>query len=379
VDTFGTQTFGPPTQWSGRITSLAIDPKCGSDGCKLYVGAAGGGVWKTNDALAPKPDWKQISDGEIPSTSIGSLYVDPTDPTGRTIYAGTGEPNGSSDSEAGVGLYRSTDGGNHWSLVPGSDAVAKDRGIGAIAVDPANRSHIVIGTAVARHGLSSKSGGRYTPPDAPTIGVYSSTDGGASFGLILNRPQDPVIPSSANGGDFFRGGVTKILYDPNDAHTFYASMFGYGLFRTTDDGASFDQIYTDTLSNEPALGVDGPDLLGVRYEFATAKLPNGNTRIYLGVGNQSDIAGNATDKRARLYRVDDARQAGLTNGGWTELSNSTNGTPGFGVYDWCQAQCSYDAFVTSPAGPTRSSSAARCSTASCRPTAAPTGRTAARS
>src|SRR5919199_1900405 len=84
VDTLGTQTFGPPTQWSGRVTALAIDPKCGSDGCKLYVAAAGGGLWKTNDALAPTPNWKQISDGEIPSTAIGSLYLDPTDPTGRT-------------------------------------------------------------------------------------------------------------------------------------------------------------------------------------------------------------------------------------------------------------------------------------------------------
>ena len=209
VDTLGTQTFGPPTQWSGRVTALAVDPKCGTSGCTLYVAAAGGGVWKTNNALGSTQSWKQISEDDIPSTAIGSLYIDPTDPTGRTIYAGTGEPNGSSDSEAGVGLYRSTDGGNHWSLVPGSYAVAKDRGIGAIAVDPANRNHIVIGTDVARHGLSSKSGGRYTPPDAPTIGVYSSTDGGASFSLILNRPQDPVIPTSANGGDFFRGGVKR--------------------------------------------------------------------------------------------------------------------------------------------------------------------------
>jgi hypothetical protein len=342
VDTLGTQTFGLPTQWSGRVTALAIDPKCGTDGCKLYVAAAGGGVWKTNDALAATQDWKQISEDDIPSTAIGSLLIDPTDPTGRTIYAGTGEGNGSSDSEAGLGLYRSTDGGNHWSLVPGSYDVAKDRAIAAIAVDPANRNHILIGTAVARHGLSSKSGGRFTPPDAPTIGLYSSSNGGSSFSLILNRPQDPVDPTSPNGGDFFRGGVTKIEYDSNDSSTYYASMFGYGLFRTLNNGGSFDTIYADTLS--PA------DLLSVRYEFATAKLAAGKTRIYLGVGNQSDAAGNPTSIRSELYRVDDARAAGLTNAGWAKLSSSTNGTPGFGAYDWCQTQCSYDAFVTSPAG-----------------------------
>ena len=54
-------------------------------------------------------------------------------------------PNGSSDSEAGVGLYRSTDGGNSWSLVPGSLAVARDRSIAAIAVDPLNARHLFIG------------------------------------------------------------------------------------------------------------------------------------------------------------------------------------------------------------------------------------------
>ena len=48
--------------------------------------------------------------------AFGSLVVDPTDRTGNTLYAGSGEPNGSSDSEAGVGLFRSTDGGTTWSL-----------------------------------------------------------------------------------------------------------------------------------------------------------------------------------------------------------------------------------------------------------------------
>jgi len=180
VTPLGTQTFNRPTQWSGRVTALAVGPSCGKGPkCTLYVAAAGGGVWRSDDALAPNPHWSPIS-ADIPSTAIGSLLIDPSDPTGQTIYAGTGEESGSSDSEAGLGLYKSTDGGNHWSLVPGSLDVAKDRGIGAIAVDPANRNHILIGTDVARHGLSSKSGGRFTPPDAPTIGLYSSTDGGAS-------------------------------------------------------------------------------------------------------------------------------------------------------------------------------------------------------
>jgi len=133
-------------------------------------------VWKTTNALASSPGWTPASNG-IPSNAIGSLAFDPSDATGNTLYAGTGEPNGSGDSEAGVGLYKSTDGGLSWSQVAGSTAatapcasgsglcpVASGRSIGAIAIDPANPSHIFIGTDVARHGSSSVNGGRFTPP-----------------------------------------------------------------------------------------------------------------------------------------------------------------------------------------------------------------------
>ena len=56
VDRLGTQSFIKPTQWSGRVTALAVDPKCKPQECTLYVGAAGGGVWRSKNALAPKPD-----------------------------------------------------------------------------------------------------------------------------------------------------------------------------------------------------------------------------------------------------------------------------------------------------------------------------------
>src|SRR6185503_4317844 len=94
-----------------------------------------------------------------------------------------GEPNGSGDSEAGLGLFKSTDGGAHWAVVAGSQPVATNRSIGAITVKPGTASTITIGTAVARHGSSSVNGGRRTPPNAPALGVYTSTNGGASFAL----------------------------------------------------------------------------------------------------------------------------------------------------------------------------------------------------
>ena len=237
---------------------MVADPKCDSHQCRLYVGAAGGGVWRTDNALSRNPHWKSLDRG-LDTTSIGALLIDPTDKSGHTIYVGTGEPSGSGDSEAGLGLYKSTDRGEHWKLVPGSYAVAKDRGIGEIAVDPKNPRHIFIGTTVARHAGSGVSGGRFTPPGAPTIGLYESTDGGASFQLRFNLPQDPVNPNSPNGSDFFKGGVTDIEYDPADANTLYFTMFDYGVFRLTGAGAP-QNIYAGA----------GPDPagLGIRYEVA---------------------------------------------------------------------------------------------------------------
>src|SRR5438067_3249541 len=134
------------TIYSGRATAIAVAPNCNSSSCTVFIGAAGGGVWKTSNALASSPSWSPASNG-ITSNAIGSIAFDPNDTSGNTLYAGTGEPNGSGDSEAGVGLYKSTNGGSSWSLVAGSTAntapcasnaasftcpVATGRSIGAI-------------------------------------------------------------------------------------------------------------------------------------------------------------------------------------------------------------------------------------------------------
>src|SRR5581483_2630387 len=99
---------GRPTVVSGRITGLAISPFCVPRHCALFVAAAGGGTWRTMDALSRTPEWTPVSTG-LPTNAIGSIIFDPTDWSHRRLYVGTGEINGSSDSEAGLGLYRSDD------------------------------------------------------------------------------------------------------------------------------------------------------------------------------------------------------------------------------------------------------------------------------
>ncbi len=339
---------GRETLVSGRVTALAASPACSTSSCAVYVGAAGGGIWKSSNGLAAKPSWKPSSNG-IPSNAIGTIILDPTDTSGKTLYAGTGEPNGSSDSEAGVGLFKSTDGGVSWAVVPGSVATAKDRAIGYVAIDPTNAKHIYMGTAVARHGSSSVNGGRMTPPDAPPIGLYESTDGGASFTLAFSQPADPVDPGSPNGSDFFSGGVTDLALDPRDPATVYVGLFNYGVWRRSarlDGNTAFHQIFAPLL----------PDLFGERIDFAVVAKGDA-TRVYVGVGSAQtvDDQGN-TVEGATLWRVDDANVPAATlsdgthNPGWKELSNPTNGTPGFASFDFCSGQCSYDMFVASPPG-----------------------------
>jgi hypothetical protein len=222
--------------------------------------------------------------------------------------------------------------------------VATGRSVGAVAIDPANASHIFIGTDVARHGSSSVNGGRFTPAGAPPVGLYESTDGGATFSPVVILTQDTVDPSNPTGGDFFRGGASHVeLYRASGETQVYASFFDYGVFRrsmTQDGDTNFHQIF------QSQGGGTVTQSSFSRTEFSLA--PNGgNLRVYVG---------DASSAPANFYRVNNANVTaatlftGGTNGGWTKLSNSTNGTPGFASFNYCSTQCSYDMPVYSPPG-----------------------------
>jgi hypothetical protein len=339
--------------YSGRATAIAVSPTCSQRNCKILIGAAGGGIWESDHALASQVSWHPSNNG-IASNAIGSIVFDPNDPSGATVYAGTGEPNGSSDSEAGVGLYKSTNFGGNWTLVPGSTAVSTGRSIGAIAIDPADPRHIFIGTDVARHGASSVNGGRFTPPNAPLVGLYESTDGGASFHAALILDQDAVNPSSPNGGDFFRAGVSHVdLYRAAGETQVYASAFDYGIFRRSaklDGDLGFHQIFASNGGGSVGLSSI------YRTEFSLA--PNGSSlRIYAGDGGIESPGlfatfwrvFNANVPASKLFNPAGADLAHM-NFGWTRLSSSVNGTPGFASFDYCEGQCTYDMPVYSPPG-----------------------------
>ena len=106
---FTGEVFGSPFAATGRITSIAIDPKGGL----VVAGAASGGVWlSTNDGASFVP----VFDAQ-PTLAVGAIALDPTSsPT--TIYVATGEGNSSIDSLYGQGIFMSVDLGQHWTQLP---------------------------------------------------------------------------------------------------------------------------------------------------------------------------------------------------------------------------------------------------------------------
>ena len=65
---------------ASRINAMAIDPNCRQGRCTMWIGPAGGGIWRTSNALAPSPKWTYLS-GSFAINSIGSIALDPRDPT----------------------------------------------------------------------------------------------------------------------------------------------------------------------------------------------------------------------------------------------------------------------------------------------------------
>ena len=331
---------------SGRITALAIDPNCDERRCRLYVGAAGGGIWRTKRALsdAETLDWRFIS-GSFTSNAIGSILIDPTDPSGDTIYAGTGEPNASADSEAGTGIFKSTDGGDTWAPLAANATIGgipftnfpRDRAIGSMAIDPRSGAFYVALARAVRGVEDTSTGATSNPP--PTIltapfGLYKSSDGGSNFTRIWD-------------GNASLRGVTKVELDPRDLSTVYASAFQQGLWRS-EAGGPFQQVFA------PQNPINNAD----RTQFALA-LKNGHTRIYLGNGaDQSSLS----PVRASVWRADTAdavpAAALLASqslsiplpGLWKKLTTNAVGSDGYATFDYCTGQCWYDNDILTPPG-----------------------------
>ncbi len=119
-----------PYNIGGRVTALAVAP----GGTTVYLASANGGVFRSDDAGV---NWTSIFDRDY-AFSIGALALDPTDP--NTVYCGSGEANSAVDTYDGSGLFRTRDGGQTWESL----GLQQTRRIGRVAVDPSNTDRIFV-------------------------------------------------------------------------------------------------------------------------------------------------------------------------------------------------------------------------------------------
>ena len=205
-----------PAVMGGRITAIE---GVNSNPNIIYVGAAGGGLWKSiNGGTTFVPIFDDYT------MSIGAIAIDQKNPD--TVWVGTGETNMRNTVSVGTGLYKSTDGGKHWKRVglENSERIAK------IAIDPTNSKIVYV--AVPGHLWN----------DSKDRGLYKSTDGGKTWKKILYVDE--------------KTGCIDVEVDPQRPEVIYASMWqfrrkpyfftsggpGSNIYRSDDGGKTWKKI-----------------------------------------------------------------------------------------------------------------------------------------
>jgi len=200
-----------------------------------YMGAAGGGVWRTKDAGST---WENISDGFF-GGSIGAVAVSEYDP--NVIYAGGGEVTVRGNVSSGYGMWKSVDAGKTWKSI----GLKNSRHIPRIRIHPKNPD--VVYAAVL--------GNLYK--DTEERGVYRSKDGGETWEKIL-------YASDA-------AGACDLTFDPNNPRVLYASTWkirrtpyslssggeGSGLWKSTNGGDTWENISRNKGLPQDTLGIIG--------------------------------------------------------------------------------------------------------------------------
>ncbi len=202
----------------GRVTAVSgVAQSPGS----FYMGATGGGVWKTTDY---GQSWNNVSDGYFPTPSIGSIAVSPSDP--QRVYVGTGSDGLRSNVIAGKGVFGSRDGGKTWQDL----GLPRAGQIGAVIVDPEDPDRLFVAAIGQPFGPN------------PERGVFRSTNGGKSWEKVFYH-SDTV-------------GVADLEFAPDDSQVVYAALWRGvrkpwtiisggmegGIYKSTDGGDSWNKL-----------------------------------------------------------------------------------------------------------------------------------------
>jgi photosystem II stability/assembly factor-like uncharacterized protein len=211
--------------YTGRVIAVNVSP---FDTNVVLIGTAGGGVWKsTNGGLT----WSARSD-ELGSLAVSCFARHPSDPD--IIYAGTGEPSFIADAIDGIGVIKSTDGGDTWNTT-GSLGILLTH-IAGIVVNQSNPNIVTVANY-------------YNSSDPVTNGIYRSTNAGATW-QATNVVGTEFRPSS-------------IIGHPVNNDTLYAVMGRTvtpnqnGIWKSTNAGASWFLLANGSAKGLPDLRNQG--------------------------------------------------------------------------------------------------------------------------
>ncbi len=229
-----------------------------------YMGATGGGVWRTTDA---GNSWDNISDGFF-GGSIGSVEVSSWD--NNVIYVGGGEGTVRGNVSYGYGMFKSTDAGKSWTSI----GLKNSRHIPRIRIHPKNPDLVY---AAVMGDLFKSSEER---------GVYRSDDGGKNWKRILFANAD--------------AGAVDLCMDPNNPRILFASTWrirrtpysmesggeGSGLWMTKDGGDTWTNISNNEGLPKGTWGISGVSVSPVNSNRIYSIIENDNGGVY-----RSDDAG----------------------------------------------------------------------------------------
>ncbi|MDE2975413.1 MAG: hypothetical protein OXU64_11975 [Gemmatimonadota bacterium] len=254
----------------GRVTAVAGHRAHPST---FYMGATGGGVWKTTDR---GHSWRNISDGHFGTGSIGAIRVAESD--FNVVYVSTGSDGLRSNVIIGDGVYKSADAGETWEHM----GLERTGNSGAILIHPGDPDFVYVAAI----------GSPFAPN--PERGVYRSSDGGASWEQVL------FVSDST--------GAVDLEFAPDDPNTVYASMWRAerkpwtivsgglegGVYVSRDGGDTWAQA-TDGL---PA---------GLRGKSDLAVSPADPDRVYVLIEAPADTGGvyRSDDRGATWHQVTD--------------------------------------------------------------------------